>query len=628
LEEGQLLRGDLGLSESLVSDTNVPLHESICNHTPTPEKPLVIKDVVGHPILDSYPSLKHLRIRAYLGVPLKVGQNDPAGVFCIVDEKPRDWSKADLHAIQDLAVSAETEIQLRLERRRRSELEDQLQSRQGTLEALVSNITDVVTVLSEVGTIKYQSPSVEEMLGYGPEELEGTQIWDYVHPEDCSRLRDKMVAVLNEKEKRPVAEFRFRHADGTWRVLESRGWLLPTESELGTFIGVSRDITEPRSLQKRVRLLATAVEEAESAVVITGPNLSDSGPEIQYVNDAMTKLTGYDEEELLGRTLRLLQGPKTDLSLLDRLKNRLCEGKPFVGETVNYRKDGSPYHLRWRVTPIRNEDGAITHFVSVQEDVTDEKKREEELERRIKDRTQKLRTAKAESEQANRLKSAFLANVNHEVRTPLTSIIGFASSIGTEVEKGQDLEQVARFAEMIERSGFRLLDTFSAVLNLSMLETGESDFDPQPTDVVDQLTEVASLYDLKASNREITVKVPEEGLQAWTDPDALQVVLENLISNAVKFTEEGGTVWVQAREEENRSVVEIEDNGIGMDPGRVSEHLEAFQQGSTGLNRTHEGSGLGLTVAKRLLDQIGGSLTIDTEPGEGARVTISLPCKR
>lgn len=187
------------------------------------------------------------------------------------------------------------------------------------------------------------------MLGYEPQELEGTSIWDYVHPDDREVVQTKMEAALSDSDRRPTAEFRFRHADGDWRLLESSGRRLPEAVDVGTLIGVSRDVTERRRLEEQVRLLADAVKRAETGVLITGPSLSPPGPEIQYVNPAMTEITGYSEEELLGSTPKMLQGPETSREVLDRLKRCLSAGEPVTDETVNYRKDGTPYYVRWRI---------------------------------------------------------------------------------------------------------------------------------------------------------------------------------------------------------------------------------------------------------------------------------------
>ena len=627
-EDGQFLRGCVGLPEPLNSTRKTPIEHSICAYTLDRTEPLVINDVAADPDLGGHPAVEEYGIEAYLGVPLITSEGRTVGTFCVVEWEPRTWTDEDVATAEDFAASARTEIELRLELNRREELQEQLRARTEAFEALVENITDVVTVLDADGTIQFESPSASEELGYAPHELEGTPIWDHVHPDDRPALKEKMEAALADLDRRPTATFRFRHADGDWRILELRGRRLPDEVGLGTVIAVSRDVTGRRKLEERVRLLADAVERAETGVVITGPNLSPPGPQIQYVNEAMSEITGYDAEEMLGSTPRMLQGPDTSRDKLDRLKRRLSAGKAVVDEVVNYEKDGTPYHVRWRIAPITNDEGETTHFVSVQEDVTAEKERERELERRVQERTRELRAARDEAERANQLKSALLANMSHEIRTPLTSIIGFAQSIGETMEDGdRDPEMTARFAGLIEKSGRRLLDTLGAVLNLSKLEAGEMDLAREPVDAAQELDDAAELFEMEAEDAglTLTVETPDTPLWAWADPDGLQVVLKNLLSNAVKFTDEGGEIDARVRTGDDAVTIEIEDSGIGMHPENVPGLFEAFKQASEGVGREYEGTGLGLAVTKEAVDQMNGSIDVETEKGRGTCVAVRLP---
>ena len=631
--DGQFLRGCVGLPEPLSSTRKTPVEHSICAYTLDRTEPLVIDDVAADPDLGGHPAVEEHGIEAYLGVPLITSGGKTLGTFCVVEWEPRSWTAEDVATAGDFAASALTEIELRLELNQREELQNRLQARTEAFEALVENVADIMTVLDAEGIIQFESPSVENVLGYAPHELEGTLLRDRVHPDDLPALQETLQQVLADPGRRQkTVEFRIRHADGSWRMLESRGRRLPEEVDLGTVIAVSRDVTERRRLEEQVRLLADAVERAETGVIITGPNLSPPGPKIQYVNEAMSEMTGYDAEEMLGSTPRMLQGPETSRDKLDRLKRRLSAGKSVVDEVVNYKKDGTPYHVRWRIAPITDEEGNISHFVSVQEDITADKKREKELKKRVKERTEELQAARDDAERASQLKSVLLANMSHEIRTPLTSIIGFAQSIEEAIEEameesGHDPEMAARFAGLIEKSGRRLLDTLKSVLNLSKLEAGEMDLAREPVDAAQKLKEVAELFEVEAEEGglTLTVETPDTPLRAQVDPDGLQVVLKNLLSNAVKFTGEGGTIGICVHEQNGTVIVQIEDSGIGMNPENVPGLFEAFKQASEGVGREYEGTGLGLAVTKEVVDQMGGSIEVDTEKGEGTSLTVRLP---
>ena len=241
--------------------------------------------------------------------------------------------------------------------------------------------------------------------------------------------------------------------------------------------------------------------------------------------------------------------------------------------------------------------------------------------RRI-EREDALREARDEAEEMNRLKSAFLANMSHEIRTPLTSIIGFAEVLGE-----QDLGSASTFTDLIRSSGQRLLDTLNSVLDLSQLEAGSMRLTPESTDVVRTVQVAVDLFTSKTHEKNITLQsdLPEAPVEATLDEAALHRILTNLLSNAVKFTGEGGRIDVRLDPQPTHLVLEIEDTGIGIDEGFVDQLFDAFQQESSGDARAFEGSGLGLTITHRLVELMGGAITVATEKGRGTQFTVRLP---
>ena len=240
------------------------------------------------------------------------------------------------------------------------------------------------------------------------------------------------------------------------------------------------------------------------------------------------------------------------------------------------------------------------------------------------EREEQLREAKEEAERMNQLKSAFLANMSHEIRTPLTSIIGFAEAIG---DASPEDGTVPRFSRLIEQSGHRLLDTLNGVLNLSKLEAGEMELDLASVDLAAEAREMVKQYRPEAREAEVSLEAETEAepTRACANPQGLQIILQNLVSNAIKYTEPGGQIWVRARTEKDAAVLEVEDTGIGMDPETVLELFEAFKQASEGLGREYEGSGLGLAVTKEVVEQMEGSIDVETEKEVGSRFTVRLP---
>ena len=232
-----------------------------------------------------------------------------------------------------------------------------------------------------------------------------------------------------------------------------------------------------------------------------------------------------------------------------------------------------------------------------------------------------LKAAKEEAEEMSRLKSAFLANVSHEIRTPLTSIIGFAEVLVDEVPSAhQD------GAEKILQSGHRLKRTLDSVLDLSMIEAGEFSLDCRDCDVAGEVRQRVELLRPTAERKGVTLTVdaPDAEVEAYLDPNCLDRILTNLLTNAIKFTEEG-RIEVQLRADADTLVVQVADTGIGISDEFESDLFEAFKQESGGLQREHGGTGLGLSITKELVDMMEGDIYVESEKGAGTTFTVQLP---
>jgi PAS domain S-box-containing protein len=233
-------------------------------------------------------------------------------------------------------------------------------------------------------------------------------------------------------------------------------------------------------------------------------------------------------------------------------------------------------------------------------------------------------TARAEAEAASRAKSAMLANMSHEIRTPLTSIIGFADAIEDETRETKG--SAPRFADLIGKSGRRLLSTLDGILNLSKLEAGQMELDRTAVNLADQVQTIAQELRPKAEEKALRLQVDISEAPVWAQVDegGVQIVLQNLVSNAIKYTDDG-TVQLRLAQTEEEVYLEVEDTGIGMDPEMADTLFDPFRQESEGLAREYEGTGLGLTVTKKAVDQMGGSIALETEKGEGSRFTVRFP---
>jgi len=214
-----------------------------------------------------------------------------------------------------------------------------------------------------------------------------------------------------------------------------------------------------------------------------------------------------------------------------------------------------------------------------------------------------------------------LANVSHEIRTPITSINGFAEILMESLEG-----RMGTFAERIYESGQRLMETLDSVLMIFRLKAGLQDLNQAQVRLGQTVEEAAEVIPPEARKKRIDLRVGiEQDVEGTFSPASVRRIAENLLENGVKFTPAGGQVTARIREEAGTAVLEVEDTGVGIDEEALSTTFEPFRQASEGQGREHEGTGLGLAVTKKIIGQMWGSINVETEEGRGSRFTVRLP---
>lgn len=231
--------------------------------------------------------------------------------------------------------------------------------------------------------------------------------------------------------------------------------------------------------------------------------------------------------------------------------------------------------------------------------------------------------AKEDAEAANRAKSTFLANMSHEIRTPLTTVTGFLGLL-----EGGLSEEQKKYLGIIQGGAERLREMLESVMTLTRLEAGKADLNLQVIDLIEEVEDIVQLLEPKAKNKGLRLvwskELGGEPVKAHLDPGALTSILNNLLTNAIKFTEEG-RISVSVGTEGRRAFVRVEDTGQGIDQDFVDDLFKPFEQESTGLSRSHEGSGLGLSIAKQLTEAMDGTIEVESTMGEGTTFTVWFP---
>jgi PAS domain S-box-containing protein len=373
---------------------------------------------------------------------------------------------------------------------------------------------------------------------------------------------------------------------------------------------IIHDITDRKKIEKALieseeknRLI---MDNSIDAILLTKPDGS-----IISVNKAACKLFGMTEAEICnaGRNgLVDLEDPRLPELLLERKKHGFAEGElDFI------RKDGTKFTSAITSSIFHNSKGEI--FTSmILRDITERKRWEEEL-----------LIAKEKAEISDRLKSAFLANMSHEIRTPMNGIIGFL-----ELLQFKDIDNQSRheYIELVNQSGQRLLDTINDIVEISKIEAGEQEIKKSEVNISELMKYQIDFFSLQTKEKgiELTIseQLPVEKSKIETDKNKLNSILTNLIKNAIKFTTHG-SIQLGNYFDNDFLVFYVKDTGCGIPPDKIDAVFERFIQSDPNITRPHEGSGLGLTIAKAYVNLIGGKIWVNSELNKGSTFYFTIP---
>ena len=362
-----------------------------------------------------------------------------------------------------------------------------------------------------------------------------------------------------------------------------------------------------------IRKLWKGVQQSPASIIIT-----NTKGVIEYVNPKFSKLTGYTAEEVVGKNPRMLKsGEKTP----DEYKNMwktIAEGKDWQGEFHNRKKNGELYWEYATISPIRNDENEITHFMAIKEDITALKNTESEL---IK--------AKEVAESAAETKSVFLAQMSHELRTPLNAILGYSAILEEEAEESGVKEFIPDL-QKIQSAGTHLLGLINNILDLAKIEAGKVDINYETIELdqlMDQLKYVIQPIAEKNGNA-FELEVQENLDPISTDSTKLLQILINLLGNACKFTK-NGVVKLRIRkeklEDEECFTFQVSDTGIGMTEEQCKKVFGEFEQADSSTTRKYGGTGLGLSISKLYSEMMGGNISVNSELGKGSNFFLMLP---
>ncbi len=472
---------------------------------------------------------------------------------------------------------------------------------------LIELLPDAVILTSQDGVVQYANSAALNLVGASePDQLIGQYVWDSLLDEDLQYVR-KQGQRLRKGERMNLAEQRLIRLDGKTLTVE-------TASAPVRYHNHPSVLTTARNISERKRIEEALAESRELffKAFQLGPAASSIyrlGDRVLLdVNQQFCELAGFERDRLVGASITELQmwlNPSVHETIIDEVQK---QGFVHNIETQLRRSTGeirsvlvSAHHIE-----VRGE----ACLLAVTTDVTKQKQVEEELV-----------LAKEQAEEMARVKSAFLTNMTHEVRTPLTVVLGFTSMLRQGVRP-----EYRRFVRVIERSSRRLLLMLDSILDLAQLEAGTLEIDREPFNLIDVARNVGETAKTLAEEKGLAfvMRLPTERIYIPLGHRIVGRVLNNLLDNAIKFTDLG-SIELSIQTEADQVFVNIEDTGVGIDDVFLPHVFDEFSQESTGLERTHQGSGLGLTVSRRLIEMVGGAIQVASRKGKGSIFTVALP---
>ena len=478
---------------------------------------------------------------------------------------------------------------------------------------LIENTGEGIGVVNTNEEFMYSNAAAGEIFGLTPAELVGKSLLSFLDPSSVEEIKHQSSLRSEGERSRYELEIIRPQGDRRWLIVTAT----PQYDKNGTFtstFGIFRDITERKQAENK---LIESENRLREIVDLTNDWIWEITPEWKYtyVSSNVYNIIGFHPEEMIGKSPFDFLLPEDVPQILSEIRTLVHQFKPITAfENRARHRNGNLVYLATSGVPVFDEQGNYKGYRGADKDITFRKHYEQEL-----------IIAKERAEESDRLKSSILANISHEFRTPLNGILGFSELLRDELQN----HELVSMVENIENSGKRLMSTLNSIITLSQLEARKINVTNKPVHID---TSVRSVFrSMESVAEEKSIKLITENVQPFmvvTDEELLKQLMRQILDNAIKFTGHGtitAETFQEMYEDQPYMVIKISDTGIGIEKDYFDLIFQEFRQVSEGFGRKFQGSGIGLTISKKIIDLLKGRITVDSIPGKGSAFSIWIP---
>ena len=458
---------------------------------------------------------------------------------------------------------------------------------------------------------------IESVFGYKQDQVGKSSEWwfDNIHPEDSIKMSIKLYSFIEQKTEKWQDQYRFKCADGSYKYVLDRGFILKDENGKSLrMIGAIQDITKQKEEEQRLKLLETVITHTKDSVIITEADLNNGKiPNIVYVNPAFSENSGYNSNEIIGKSPEIFQGPNSDNQEYEKLINAIKNKEECQVETLIYKKNKKEYWVNFSMLPVYNSDGELSHWVSIQRDVTEDKKQEVEKEQLIRELTQN-----------NKDLQQFSYITSHNLRAPLSNLTGLLNLIDDIPIENEELKEIL---DGFNKSTHLLNDTINDLVKVIIIKDNPS-IEKEDLMLKDIFEDVFSQLDFLIGMHKPIIKFNFEEVSFLnTNKSYLESILLNLLTNALKYKSETRKLKINitASQQDNNVLLIFKDNGIGIDLERNRDKIFGLYQ------RFHDypdSKGLGLYLVKSQVETMGGTISLESKVDVGTTFTLTFKNKQ